>query len=311
MPREPTVTYEQVAAAADAIKAEGGKATARIVRERIGTGSMGTIHKLFQQWQAGQGRQAEPALSLPPAVHRTILEFMSQELSAGRATLVADLAEQQQVAADLATENERQALAIEAQESTIFDLQGELAAQGGRLAQVEADLARARDESTRERQGAELARTELAKAYLRLEAMPRLESDLEAARAALEAERSARTDAEKQAAVAVEKAVGTEARLADLQVKTENETQARADAERQAAARARELADARVAVQAAQLPLEAAYRDIADLKKAVADARAAAEAAGEEAAVLRDRLEVQPRSGKRIKGAAPATQVSR
>jgi hypothetical protein len=292
MPRESTITFEQVAAAADAIKAEGGKANARAVRERLGTGSMGTIHRLLQQWQAGQGRQAEPALSLPPAVHRAILEFMSQELAAGRATLAADLAEQQQAATDLATENERQALAIDAQESTIADLQGELAAQGGRLAQVEADLTRARDEAIRERQGAELARTELAKAHLRLEAMPRLEADLVAAREALEIERTARTDAEKQAAVAVEKASGIEARLADLQVKAERETKARTEAEKQAAGTARELADARVAVQAAQVPLEAAAREIADLKKAVGDARAAAKTAGEEAAELRGRLGV-------------------
>lgn len=292
MPRESTITFEQVVAAAEAIKAEGGKANARAVRERLGTGSMGTIHRQLQQWQAGQGRQAEPALSLPPAVQRAVLDFMAQELAAGRATLAADLAEQQQAATDLATENERQALAIEAHESTIVDLQAQVAAQGGKLAQVEADLTRARDEAIRERQGAELARTELAKAHLRLEAMPRLEADLVAAREALEVERTARTDAEKQAAVAIEKACGIEARLGDLQVKAERETKARTEAEKQAASTARELADARVAVQAAQVPIEAAAREIADLKKALADARAAAKIAGEEAAELRGRLGV-------------------
>lgn len=123
MPRESTVTYEQVAATAAAIKAEGGRAMARAVRERLGTGSMGTIHKLLQQWQTGQGHQAETALNLPPTVQRAILDFMAQELTASRATLAAELLEQQQAATDLATENERQALAIEAQESTIASLQ--------------------------------------------------------------------------------------------------------------------------------------------------------------------------------------------
>lgn len=172
----------------------------------------------------------------------------------------------------------------------------QLAGQGGQLTQVEADLARAQEEAARERQGAELARTELAKALLRLEAMPRLEGDLEAIRGTLEVEKNARANAEKQAAVAVEKAIGIEARLTDLQSKAANENQARVEAEKQAATMARELADARVAVQAAQLPLEAAARDIADLKKAVADARATAKAAGEEAAALRGRLEAQPKS---------------
>ena len=311
MPRESTVTFEQVAAAAEAIKAEGGKTTARAVRERLRTGSMGTIHKMLQQWLAGQGRQAEPALTLPPGVQRAILDFLSEELAAGRVTLAADLADQQQAATDLATENERQMLTIDSQESTIALLQAEIAGQGGRLIQVEADLVRAREEANRERQGAELARTELAKALLRLEAMPRMEADLEAARSALSTERATRTDAEKQAAVAVEKAVGIEARFADLQVKAANDTQARAEAEKQAAISARELADARVAVQAAQLPVESAAREIADLKKAVADASAAAKVAIEEAAVLRGRMEVQPASEKHRIGADSANHACR
>lgn len=58
----------------------------------------------------------------------------------------------------------------------------------------------ARDEAARERSGAELARTELAKAQLRLEAMPRLEADLVAVRDVLETERLARVTAEQAAA---------------------------------------------------------------------------------------------------------------
>jgi len=66
MGREAAVTPEQVHDAADAIKAEGGKPTLRSVRERLGTGSMGTINKYLQGWKAGQERQqaAEPAIPL-------------------------------------------------------------------------------------------------------------------------------------------------------------------------------------------------------------------------------------------------------
>ena len=66
MPREASITYEQVAAIADSIKASGGKPNPRQVRERHGSGSLGTIHKLFQQWEAGQARQIEASLALPP-----------------------------------------------------------------------------------------------------------------------------------------------------------------------------------------------------------------------------------------------------
>ena len=58
MGRDATITPDQVYAIADAIKAEGGKPTLRAVRERLGSGSMGTITKLLQGWKSGQERYA-------------------------------------------------------------------------------------------------------------------------------------------------------------------------------------------------------------------------------------------------------------
>ena len=104
MGREATITYEQVAAAADAMKVAGSKPTSRGIRERLGnTSSMGTVNKLLQAWKAAQERQISTALSLPPVLQRAILDFMGQELSSAKATLEAELAEQQQEVADLAT----------------------------------------------------------------------------------------------------------------------------------------------------------------------------------------------------------------
>nr|GFD53152.1 hypothetical protein [Tanacetum cinerariifolium] len=80
-------------------------------------------------------------------------------------------------------------------------LAGERAEAEGRANQLEADLKTAIADATAERQAAEHARTELAKALLRLEAMPRLEEDLERARSELEQERVGRVTAEREAAV--------------------------------------------------------------------------------------------------------------
>ena len=97
MGREATITAEQVNAAADGMKADGIKPTSRAIRERLGnTGSMGTINKLLQRWKSGQERQAATALTLPPMLQRAVLEFMDQELTAARAALEAELADQQQ-----------------------------------------------------------------------------------------------------------------------------------------------------------------------------------------------------------------------
>ena len=49
------ITFEQVAAAADALVGEGQSPTIKAVRERLGTGSPNTIHAHLVQW-----RQARP-----------------------------------------------------------------------------------------------------------------------------------------------------------------------------------------------------------------------------------------------------------
>lgn len=271
MPREANITYEQVAAVADAIKAEGGRPQWRAVRERLGTGSGGTIHRMLQQWQAGQVRQIESTLVLPPALQRSILDFMAQEVAGAKASLEADLAESQQSAADLALENERQLTQIEAQQADIEALQGERSSLEGRLEQMEADLAAAREEASRERQAAEAARTELAKAVLRLEAMPRLESDLAEVRNQYQQADLRRQEAERELAVA--------------------------RAERQASEHARQEAEARIAEvikRAAEsaASLEQARQRIAELE---GDAKAAkANASALEAQIAdRQRLEAE------------------
>ena len=221
MGRESTITYEQVAAIADAMKTEGAKPTSRAVRERLGnTGSMGTINKLLGRWKAGQERQISAALVLPPALQRVLLEFMDTELTAARTALEAELADQQQEAADLAAENERQVIENDAQADTIELLRAEVSTHQGRAGQLESDLVVSRDEAARERSGAELARTELAKAQLRLEAMPRLEADLVAVRAVLEAERTARQQAKEDAAVLASKLEAAERRIAENEARS-------------------------------------------------------------------------------------------
>lgn len=221
MGRESTITYEQIAAIADAMKTEGVKPTSRAMRERLGnTGSMGTINKLLGRWKSGQERQISAALVLPPALQRVLLEFMDTELTAARTTLEAELAEQQQEAADLATENERQVIENDAQADTIELLRAEVSTHQGRAGQLESDLVVSRDEAARERSGAELARTELAKAQLRLEAMPRLEADLVAVRAVLEAERTARQQAKEDAVVLASKLEAAERRIAENEARS-------------------------------------------------------------------------------------------
>jgi colicin import membrane protein len=223
MGRETNISYERVAAAADSIQAAGGKPTSRAIRERLGnTGSMGTINKLLQEWKSVQDRHQTHTLSLPPVLQRTILDFMGQELAGAKAILEDALAEQKQEAADLAAENERQAADIEDRNEMEAALRAELATLQGRIVQAESGLTAARNETARERDLVSAAQIELAKALLRLEALPRLDTDLASLRIALENERQGRMSAAQQAAVLEAK----------LEAADERATKAEAEAEK-------------------------------------------------------------------------------
>jgi chromosome segregation ATPase len=283
MGREATITPNQVHAAADAIRAEGGTPTLRAVRERLGAGSMGTVSKYLQQWKAGQERQAATELALPPALQRAVLDFMVTELAAARAPLEHELAEQQQTSADLAAENERQVTTIERQAADMELLAADKAAAEGKAGQLAVDLLSAKEDAARERQAAEHARTELAKAMLRLEAMPRMEADLAAIRTELGQERKARIDAEQQAAVLAAQKSDLDSRLADLKTSSDRLTQQLVKAQERVDQLGSALGDARVATQTSQARMN-------DLTAQLERARAEAREAGDKLAVLSPKL---------------------
>ena len=220
MGRDATVTYEQVADIADSIQAAGSKPTLRAVREQVGGGSMGTINKLLQEWRGSHERRAAVDVALPPALQRVLLDFMGTEVAAARAPLEAELADQQQTAADLAAENERQAQTINDLSAQIEALTADRAGMEGRAAQLTADLATVRDEITRERQAAETARVELAKAQLRLEGLPRLEAEIAALRSERDQERQGRVQAEQEAAVLTARVTDLRERLDESKATT-------------------------------------------------------------------------------------------
>ena len=83
---------------------------------------------------------------------------------------------------DLAIENERQAADIDERINAEVVLRADLAKSQGRIAHTEEELAQAWREMVGEREGASKLRVDLAKALLRLEAMPRLEAEIAALR---------------------------------------------------------------------------------------------------------------------------------
>lgn len=216
MVREATITQEEVNAVADSIRAVGGKPTARAVREQLGQGSMATVLRLLQVWQAGQGRAPETPVVLPLALQRSLVDFIGQEVASAKLLLEQDLVSAQQAQKDLIAENETQLAAIEGLQTTLDELSVEHSQLEGRSAQLAADLDEARQSAETQRQAAEAARTETAKLQLRLEGVPRLEAELAKLKDALEAERAARVVADQTAAVASARLEQNESAMEDL-----------------------------------------------------------------------------------------------
>ena len=171
MPREASITYEQVAACAAAILAGGGKPTTRALRAQLGRGSLGTIHRLQQQWQASCQPAPEVLRAIPAAVERAIRDFAASEAGLAKGECLEQLAESQGLANDLAAENERQAAQIAELHQEVFELQTDKATQAGRLAQLDTDLWTVREDLAGERRLVAALRIELARAQTRLEAL--------------------------------------------------------------------------------------------------------------------------------------------
>jgi chromosome segregation ATPase len=217
MGRESVITQEEVNAVADQIRAAGAKPTARAVREALGGGSMATVLKHLQLWQSRQVRPPETQAVLPLGLQRALVDFIAQEVASAKVvTLESDLVAAQQANQDLIAESERQAAALDREQTAVETLQAEKAELSGRLVQLTKDLEDARADADAQREAAEHARTEKAKCELRLEGVPRLETEIERLKAAFELERNAKVVAEQAAAVALARLEKTEAQANDL-----------------------------------------------------------------------------------------------
>ena len=223
MPRE-GVAYDQVAAAAEALIAEGRVPSIRAVRERLsGTGSPNTIHRHLSEWRAQRPVGEEGAVTLAPAIAREIQQAIARAAHEARAECEAQLSEARAELAELATLGEaleaerdqlRAGLAVVTRErDQLSDKAGERAAA----------LARIEDEASRARATAEKARVGMAEARFELAAL-RQQGEAQQAQCArlrelLREERRLRAEAERTCA-------GHEARTAALQERV-SELQAR------------------------------------------------------------------------------------
>jgi colicin import membrane protein len=239
------ITFEQVAAAADALVGEGQQPTIRAIRERLGTGSPNTVHKHLTAWREASPVAVATAPELPQALTAAIAAEIKRSAVQARAEIEGRLVQVQGEAAELAAAGE----VIEAERDDLAELVAELTCErdtlAGKAEQQAADLADHAHRIEREQRSAESARVELATVRLKMEAQAERQAEqateIERLRAALEVNQHARIAAEQQAAVLAATLEGVNAQLAQqAEAHTEARKQA-ADAREQAARLAGQL----------------------------------------------------------------------
>lgn len=258
MPRAASITINDVTAIAERLKNLGIRPSVSLVMEEHGSGSRGTVHRLLREWEASQQQSIVPSAVLPAPIQAALLKLIAEEKGAATLPLTEKLAESEQAADELARENERLSDAIAELREEAMALQSALANAEGRFASLEAELAEARETAARERQAAEAARTDLAKAQLRLEGVPAIQQQLADARALVELERERRIVAEQNHAIAVAQRDSLDSRLAESK---------------------EQLAETKTHEERTLKSLQLERDDVRRLGQSVADLRVAAESA--------------------------------
>ncbi len=272
------ITFEQVAAAADALVGEGQQPTIRAIRERLGTGSPNTVHKHLTAWREARPVAAAAAPELPQALTAAIAAEIERAAAQARAEIEGRLVQAQGEAVELAAAGE----VIEAERDALAEQVAELTRErdtlAGKAEQQAADRAAQAQPIDGQQQAAESARVRLATARLKTEAQAERQTEqaaeIERLRAALADAQQGRTAAEQQAAVLAAKLEACAERVARAEARVEQIEQQAAKA-----AQANEEARAAAAQEARQVQAE---RD--EARKVAAEAR-------EQAARLAGQLE--------------------
>ncbi|MFA6015988.1 MAG: DNA-binding protein [Gallionellaceae bacterium] len=310
------VTYEAVAAACEAITASGSRPSVRGIIAHLGGGSPNSVLDYQRQWKAGRPVVKASDIQIDPRIGQIIAEQISAAVTASRADIEGQLfvAEQDaEVVSKSCTEAEARVTALE---SELELAKGQIQSQSGQIdhlktaaEQVKADAAeqvkiaearstaavlKAEEETLRERAAAEVTRMALAKAELRLEAMPRIEAEIVTVRAELLLAQKQASEQHEAAAVATARLELEVAQRKVFEIQLSESVRQREEAAKRATSNAEQLSDAKVLAQANQSRLDAAEQMIVRLTEEVATAnKSAAEAiqdakkSGEEAAELR------------------------
>ena len=289
------VTFDSVAEAAQSLVDAGSKASVRAVIAALGGGSPNAVLPLLNEWKAGRPRVTAADIALDPRIAGLIAEQISNA-SAQAAKVAEEKAADIQADAEAIAEAGREAEAkAAALELALAEAQAEIATRGRAFEDLETDRARdVRDAQEKittlqaqiagERQRADEAVQTVAKDEVRLQAIPKLEAEVQ--RLAQAGQNAAVLDAKLVDALAV---------IEDLRQRLAASEKATADARAVKDKVSREAEQARIGEQSATTRLESANRELDSTKGQLVEAKAEVKDAREELKGLRAQLLERPK----------------
>ena len=170
------ITFEQVSAAADALRGEGMNPTIKAVRERLGTGSPNTIHEHLKKWREARPVAAVAAPELPASLASALAEEIARAAASARAEVQESLVQAQAELDELAASGQQLEAERDALADQVAALTSDRDTQAGRVAQLDTALTAAQESIEREQKAAEQARIELATANVRAEQQAKTEA---------------------------------------------------------------------------------------------------------------------------------------
>jgi chromosome segregation ATPase len=239
------VTFETVAAAAEALQQAGNRPSVRALIAALGGGSPNSVLKHLREWQAGRPLVKPSDAEIDDAILAAIRKQIDRSAQAGAAVAEARAAEAEDnlnlyVDAQQAAEQQIATLTAERDQAReqvlgiteqLTDAQRDAESERQHATETAAAL---RSELADERERTNKAGAALAKAEVRLEQLPALLGEVAALKVSLGEQQAARTVAEQQAAVLTAQLDSLSGQLSEVR-----EARARIEGERD---HARELA---------------------------------------------------------------------
>jgi len=284
------VTFESVAAAAQALVDDGGKASVRAVIAALGGGSPNAVLPLLNEWKSGRPLVRASDIALDPR----IAQLIAEQISTSNA-LAAKTAEEK--AADVQADAEAVAEAGRAAEARAEQLEQSLEAANAEVLAKTRDLdnlalERERDAEVSqekintlqiqlqgERQRADEAVQTVAKDEVRLQAIPKLEAEVQRL-----------VQFEQQSAVVTARLEDAHDVIEDLRQRLAAAEKATSEARESAAKLGSELEQARIQEKAAQARLESAARELEGSRSTLAEVKTELKEARSETKELHSRL---------------------